>query len=363
MQIDKFNPLDNKMFQVMNEKGEIVDSDNMPEVSDEEIRTLYTIMRKSRVIDEIALSLQRQGRMLTYAPNIGQEAAQVGSAYALKKTDWGVPAFRELGMWLIKGWPVEKILQYWYGNEWGSHMEEDTRLLPVSVPIASHFQHAVGIGMATRFRNEDDVVMAYTGDGGTSQGDFHEALNFAGVYKTPTVFVVQNNQYAISVPRSMQTASENLAMKAIAYGMPGIYVDGNDIFAMLTVSRKAVEYAREHGPVLIEAYTYRMGAHTTSDDPTKYRTDEDVEPWKEKDPILRLERYMLEKGLLKEDEIEPMIEDMREEVMGAYRSIEHTSDTELEDIFAYHYEEMTPQLQEQLDEYKAYLEGAESNGK
>ncbi|MGI6440459.1 MAG: pyruvate dehydrogenase (acetyl-transferring) E1 component subunit alpha [Peptoniphilaceae bacterium] len=363
MQIDKWNPLENEMFQVMNEQGEIVDPDNMPEITEEDIRTLYTTMQKSRVIDEIALSLQRQGRMLTYAPNIGQEAAQVGSAFALRKTDWGVSAFRELGMWLIKGWPVEKILQYWYGNEWGSHMDEDNRLLPVSVPIASQYQHAVGIGMATRLREEDDVAMAYIGDGGTSQGDFHEALNFAGVYKTPTVFVIQNNQYAISVPRKMQTASENLAMKAIAYGIPGIYVDGNDVFAMLTASQKAVSYARETGPVLLEAYTYRMGAHTTSDDPTKYRTDDDVEPWKEKDPIPRLERYMLAEGLLKEDEIEPMIEKMKEEVMDAYRSIENSSDTELEDIFKYQYAEMTPQLTEQLEEYRAFLEGAESNGK
>lgn len=143
-------------------------------------------------------------------------------------------------------------------------------------------------------------------------------------------------------------------MKAIAYGIPGIYVDGNDVFAMLTASQKAVSYARETGPILLEAYTYRMGAHTTSDDPTKYRTDDDVEPWKEKDPILRLERYMLAEGLLKEDEIEPMIEKMKEEVMDAYRSIENSSDTELEDIFKYQYAEMTPQLTEQLEEYRAF---------
>ena len=212
-------------------------------------------------------------------------------------------------------------------------------------------------------REEDDVTMAYTGDGGTSQGDFHEALNFAGVFKTPTVFVVQNNQFAISVPRSKQTASENFAMKAIAYGMPGILVDGNDIFAMLAASRAAVEYARTTGPVLIEAYTYRMGAHTTSDDPTKYRKDEELEPWKEKDPILRLERYMIREGLLKEEEIEPMIEEFEKEVMDAYKRIENDSDTEIEEIFAYHYEEMTPQLKDQLEEYRAYLEGAEANGK
>ena len=200
MQIEKFNPLEDKMIQVMDEHGAIINPDLLPELHDEEILTLYRTMQKTRIMDSIALTLQRQGRMLTYASNLGQEAAQVGSGYALKKTDWAVPAFSELGMWLTKGWSAEKILQYWYGNEWGSHTGEDLRLLPVSVPIASQFQHAVGIGMAARIKKEDDVVMAYVGDGGTSQGDFHESLNFAAVFKTPNVFIIQNNQYAISVP-------------------------------------------------------------------------------------------------------------------------------------------------------------------
>lgn len=361
MHIEKFNPLEDEMIQVMNENGEIVNPDLMPELTDEEVLSLYRTMRQSRVMDTIALSLQRQGRMLTYAPNLGQEAAQVGTGYALKKTDWAVPAFRELGMWLIKGWPMDKIFQYWYGNEWGSHHDEDIRLLPISVPITSHFQHAVGIGMAARFKQEDDVVMAYAGDGGTSQGDFHESLNFAAVYKTPNVFVIQNNHYAISVPLSKQTASKNLAVKALAYGMPGILVDGNDLFAVLAVSRAAVDYARKTGPVLIEAFTFRMGAHTTSDDPTKYRTDEDVNPWKEKDPILRLEKHLMNKGLLKEEDVDAMVEELEKEVMDAYKAIEFTSDTKVEEIFNYHYETITPQLQEQLDEYREYLKGAESD--
>lgn len=363
MLIEKFNPLEDEMIQVLNEEGDIIRPEWMPEISDEEILSLYRTMQKTRAIDSIALSLQRQGRMLTYAANLGQEAAQVGSGYALKKTDWAVPAFRELGMWLTKGWSVDKILQYWYGNEWGSHTGEDLRLLPISVPISSQFQHAVGIGMSIRLKGENDVVMAYTGDGGTSQGDFHEAMNFAGVYRTPNVFVIQNNQYAISVPVVIQTASKNLAMKALAYGMPGILVDGNDLFAVLAVSQQAVAYARETGPVLIEAYTYRMGAHTTSDDPTKYRTDDEVDPWKKKDPLLRVEKYLIKKNLLKQEEIEAMKEALEEEVMEAYRSIEHSSDTEIEEIFSYHYEKMTPQLQDQLDEYRNYLKGAASDGK
>lgn len=217
--------------------------------------------------------------------------------------------------------------------------------------------------MATRFRGEKDVVMTYIGDGGTSEGDFHEALNFAAVFKAPVVFIVQNNQYAISVPRSKQTASENIAMKSVAYGMPGILVDGNDIFAMIAATKKAVEYARDNGPVLIEAYTYRLGAHTTSDDPTKYRTDDEVAEWSKKDPITRLEKYMEEKGLWKEEQLEPLLEELDAEVMKAYEAIEHTSDTKIEEIFQYHYETMTPQLEEQMASYLAYLEGAEQNGK
>lgn len=363
MLIDGYNPLDNKMFQIMNEKSEIVKEEYMPELSDDDLRFLHRTMRLSRVIDNRALSLQRQGRMLTYAPNLGQEATQVGSAFAFRKTDWAAVAFRELGVYLIKGVPIAKSLQYWYGNEWGSHFEEEYHILPVSIPISSQYLHATGIAMATRFRGEDDAVIAYTGDGGTSEGDFHEALNFAAVFKAPIVFVIQNNQYAISVPRSKQTMSENLAMKSVAYGMKGILVDGNDIFAMIQATREALAYAREHGPVLIEAYTYRMGAHTTSDDPTKYRADEEVVEWSEKDPITRLEHYMEHKGLWKEEDLEPLVEELDQEVVKAYQSIEHTSDTEIEDIFKYHYEKMTPQLEEQLASYLEFVEGANRDEK
>ncbi|HHU12392.1 MAG TPA: pyruvate dehydrogenase (acetyl-transferring) E1 component subunit alpha [Clostridiaceae bacterium] len=358
MFIDKFNPLEDDMIQVMDENGNIVNPDFCPDVSDEDILTLYKTMRKARAIDSIALSLQRQGRLLTYASNLGQEAAQVGSGYALKKSDWAVPAFRELGMWLIKGWPVEKIFQYWYGNEWGSHFGEEIRLLPIAVPIASQLQHAVGIGMAARFRGDDDVVMAYSGEGGTSQGDFHEALNFAAVFNTPNVFFIQNNHYAISVPLSRQTASRNIATKALGYGMPGVLVDGNDVFAVLAASREAVQYARESGPVLIEAFTFRMGPHTTSDDPTKYRSDEEVRLWQRKDPIMRLEKYLMKENLMTEDAMKSMTESLEQDVMDAYKSIEHTSDTGIEEIFSYHFENLTPQLKEQLEDYQAFLKGA-----
>src|SRR5699024_9656784 len=173
-----------------------------------------------------------------------------------------VPALRELGAWLVRGVPLKNIYLYWYGNEWGSYMPEGVKVLPISVPIASQYQHAAGIGMANNIKGEKNVVLTYVGDGGTSHGDFHEALNFAAVFKAPVVFIIQNNQYAISVPRSEQTASKTLAQKAIAYGMPGILVDGNDIFAMYSATKEAIDRARNgEGPTLIEAYTYRLGAH------------------------------------------------------------------------------------------------------
>lgn len=358
MRLEDYNPLDNVQYSILDPSGKILKEEDVPGLTDEELMYLYKTMLYTRTIDDKALSYQRQGRMLTYAPNTGQEAAQIGSAYAMEKEDWLVPAFRELGAWLIKGVPLRNIYLYWYGNEWGSYMPEGVRVLPVSVPIASQLQHAVGIGMANNIKGEKNVSVAYVGDGGTSEGDFHEALNFAAVFKAPVVFVIQNNQYAISTRRVVQTASKNLAQKAVAYGMPGILVDGNDILAMYVATKEAIDRARNgEGPTLIEAYTYRLGAHTTSDDPTKYRENEEVEEWRLKDPLLRFKLYLENKGLLTQEWEETTKKELEQEVMSTFESIEDKSDTEIDDIFKYHYEEMTPQLEEQLNEYKSFLKG------
>ena len=358
MRFEDYNPLEDKHYNILDSNGQVITEENIPSFSEGELLYLYRTMLFSRIIDEKTLSYQRQGRMLTYAPNIGQEATQVGSAYAMEKNDWLVPSFRELGAWLVKGVPLKNIFLYWYGNEWGSHMPEGVKALPVSVPIASQLQHATGIGMANNIKGEKDVVVAYVGDGGTSQGDFHEALNFAAVFKAPVVFIIQNNQYAISVPREKQTASKTLAQKAIGYGMPGILVDGNDIFAVYSATKEAVKQARKgEGPTLIEAFTYRLGAHTTSDDPTKYREDEEVEKWKEKDPILRFKKYLQNKGVLTEEWEEKTKKEIEKEVTSTFEEIEDKSDTLVEDIFKYHYETMPPHLEEQLEDYKSFLEG------
>lgn len=358
MRFEDYNPLEEKHYSILNADGEIINEKDLPSLTDDELLYLYKTMLYSRIIDEKALSYQRQGRMLTYAPNIGQEAAQIGSAFAMEKGDFLVPAFRELGAWLIRGVPLKNIYRYWYGNEWGSHMPEDVKVLPVSVPISSQFQHAAGIGMANNIKGEKNVAVAFVGDGGTSHGDFHEALNFAAVFNAPVVFIIQNNQYAISVPRKSQTKSKTLAQKAIAYGIPGIVVDGNDIFAMYSATKEAIDRARNgEGPTLIEAFTYRLGAHTTSDDPTLYRKDEEVEKWWEKDPVARFKKYLLNKNILTEEWEEKTKKELEQEVVSTFEEIERTSDTEIDDIFKYHYATMPPQLEEQLEEYKAFLEG------
>ncbi len=358
MRFEDYNPLENKVYSVLNPKGEVENKDEIPKLSDEELLRIYKLMLFTRIIDDRALSYQRQGRMLTYAPNSGQEAAQIGSAFPMEKDDFLVPAFRELGAWLTRGAPLKNIYLYWYGNEWGSHYPDDVKVLPVSIPIASQMQHAAGIGMANNIKGENNVAVTYVGDGGTSQGDFHEALNFAAVYKAPVVFIIQNNQYAISTPRNIQTMSKNLAQKALAYGMPGIVVDGNDIFAVYNATKEAIDRARNgEGPSLIEAHTYRLGAHTTSDDPTKYRDDEEVKEWEEKNPITRFSLYLKNKGILTDEWEEKTLKELDDEVKNTFEEIEGSSDTEIEDIFKYQYATMTDQLQEQLDEYKAFLEG------
>ncbi len=355
MFLEKFNPLTDEMIQIINPEGEIVSQEWEPNLDKEQLLRMYKTMRFSRIIDEKTLQYQRQGRMLTYAPNLGQEAAQVGSAAAIRQTDWVAPSFRELGVWLYKGAPLENIFLYWFGNEMGMKMPEEVRILPISVPIASQFQHATGLAYAARYRGEDDVAIAYVGDGGTSQGDFHEALNFASVKSTPNVFIIQNNQFAISTRRALQSKTRTMAEKALAYGIPGIQVDGNDVLAMYAVTKEAVERARNgEGPTLIEAYTYRLGAHTTSDDPTVYRDDAEVEEWRKKDPIDRFRKYLIQKGFWSEDEEEAFAKEKADYVKETFEKVEGSGLTPLEDIFDYVYAEKTPILVEQYNERKAY---------
>jgi len=227
----------------------------------------------------------------------------------------------------------------------------------MSVPIASQYLHATGIGYAVKYQKKDEVVYTFCGDGGTSEGDFHEALNFAGVWKVPVIFVVQNNQYAISVPVKMQTASLNMAVKSKAYGIKGLKVDGNDIFAMLAAFRYAHEYARaEQQPVLIEAVTYRKGAHTTSDDPSKYRTTEEEKEWDIKDPLRRMKLFLQKKKLWSDAEEERITEEYRKEIDRQFVETEQSAPYPLEDVFKYTYVEMPQELRDQQIEHEKFLQ-------
>src|SRR3972149_2256409 len=287
-------------LQILNEQGQC-DTALLPPLTDKDIQSLYGWMVISRVFDERALVLQREGRLGTYASILGQEATQVGSAYALTPADWIFPAFREIGVALVRGVPMTHLLAYWSGDERGDQIPQELRYFTVAIPVGTHIPHAVGAAWAAKIKKEPVVIVAYFGDGATSKGDFHEGMNFAGVFKLPIVFICQNNQWAISVPREKQTASKTLAQKAFAYGFEGIQVDGNDIFAVYKTTKNALEKAKQgNGPTLIECFTYRMSDHTTADDASRYRSKDDVERWKDKDPLLRLKLYMEKKGIWKE---------------------------------------------------------------
>ncbi len=352
---EDYHPLKGRMFRILEPDGTLQPGKS-PSVTDQETLALYQKMLFVRLADQRCLSLQRQGRLGTYAPIWGQEACQVGSAWVLKKDDWVFPAFREIGATLMMGIPLKDILLYWMGNEMGSRAPEGINVMPVSIPVGTQTLHAVGAAWAAKLKGDGVVTLVYFGDGATSKGDFHEAMNFAGVFKTPTIFFCQNNQYAISVPRSIQTASKTLAQKAIAYGFGGIQVDGNDLFAVMVATQEAVKKARSgEGPTLIEGVTFRFGPHTTADDPTKYRPEEEIEPWKPLDPLVRLRLYLRSKGLWSEEVEQRFTEEAQMEIDRAVKEAEAVPPPQVDEIFKYVFAEMTPPLKEQLEYLRSVL--------
>jgi pyruvate dehydrogenase E1 component alpha subunit len=323
-----------------------------PDLSPDELRGMYRAMLLGRRLDERMLRLQRQGRIGTFAPIKGQEASQIGSVVTLGPADWMVPSFRETAAMLWRGWPIEKVLLFFAGYLEGSQPAAGQRDLPVTIPVATQLPHAVGLAYAIQYKGERAVVMAYCGDGATSEGDFHEALNFAGVWHVPIVFVVQNNQWAISVPLKKQTHSRTLAQKALAYGFPGVQVDGNDVLAVYAATREAVQRARAgDGPSLVECVTYRLGMHTTADDPSKYRSDEEVRAWERKDPLTRFAAYLEKKNLL-----EPGLEaQVDEEIARGVAAFESVGAADPRGMFDHAYAEPTPLLTEERAELEARL--------
>lgn len=356
-------PSTEKIVQVLDEEGRLVGEE--PSLSKESLLEIYSYMTLVRLLDTRLMNLQRQGRIGFYGVSTGEEAAVIGSGYALKPEDWVFPALRQGGVALMRGMPLSVYIAQCYGNaldvQKGRQMPchyayKAANFVAWSSCIGTQLPHAVGAAWAARFKGDPIVVMAYLGDGASSEGDFHVALNFAGVFKVPVVFFCQNNQWAISVPFSRQTASEGIAVKAQAYGFEGVRVDGNDVLAVYKVAQKAVERAREGGgPTLIEAVTYRLGGHSSSDDPTRYRDPQEVERWQRRDPLIRFRRYLESRGLWSEKKEIQLQEKLHEEISRAIQEAEAAPPPPIETLIEDVYAEPPPRLRKQLAEVKRLL--------
>ncbi len=340
---------------ILDGKGK-VDAALDPNLDAETAIYLYRLMLTARRLDERCINMQRQGRIGTYGPCRGQEAAHCAATICMDPEDWVVHAFREPSSFYHRGWPLETVLKFWGGYEEGCQPPEGVNDLPIAVPIASQLPHAMGIAWGMKLRGDKRAVLCYCGDGGTSEGDFHEAMNFAGVYQLPVIFLIQNNQWAISIPREAQTASETIAQKATAYGFDGLQLDGNDPLAVYVGTREAVDKAKAGGgPTLIEAVTYRLGVHTTADDPTKYRSNEEVKKWEKLDPIPRFLNYLLKKKILNEKSAAKVEEDVLAEVAGAVERFEESRDVDPLDSFDYLFVNTPEEVKQQRDEFAECL--------
>ncbi len=342
-----------EMIQFLDPESKVVNFEGFPKLSDGEVKKIYELMVISRMFDDIALKLQREGRLLTYASFLGQEASQIGSAFALEKEDWFLTSYRDHAVWITRGFPLHMLYQYWAGDERGMKIPDNINALPATIPVGTQIPHAVGVAWANKLQGKKSVAVVYFGDGATSKGDFHEGMNFAGVFQVPCVFLCQNNQWAISVPVERQTASETLAQKAAAYGFEGVLVDGNDVFAVYKATKDAIDKARAgKGPTFIECYTYRLESHTTADDWKRYRDVKEVEEWKKRDPVERLKKYMRKKGLWDEKYEEKILNDAKLKVREATQKFESVEPLKPKDMFKYVYETAPEQIQEQMKDFE-----------
>lgn len=340
---------------ILDEHGE-VDAALDPKLNHDLLLRVYRAMVLTRKLDERMITMQRQGEMGTFAPGRGQEATQIGQVFPLQEQDWFSPSYRSFGAQMWRGWSIEQLMLLWDGYFEGFAPPEGVNDLPFSIVVGSHVPVAVGVGMALKYRKSDAVMLTNFGDGASSEGDVNEALNFAAVFKAPVVFICENNGYAISLPAEQQTAIRSLAHRAPAFGMPGVRVDGNDVLAMIVATEKAVARARAgDGPTLIEAVTFRMEMHTTADDPTVYRRNEEVAAWEKKDPIARIERYMLDQGAMDKKTAAEINIDAQEQVLAARERFRHRAVPNPKEIFDYVYCELTPELAEQKQEYLCKL--------
>ncbi|MEK7145628.1 MAG: pyruvate dehydrogenase (acetyl-transferring) E1 component subunit alpha [Patescibacteria group bacterium] len=347
-----YNPLEKKRLQILSEDGTLNEALRPTELTDEKVIELYRLMSILRAMDQKGSSLQRQGRMGTFASSYGQEASTITSTFALEEKDWVVPAYRQQGALIVRDVPLKNFFLYYKGKESGSHYPEGSRILPVAIPVGSQPLHGAGLGMAAKLKNDPVCAITYFGDGASSEGETLEAMNFAGVFKANTIFFCENNQWAISIPRSKQTAAETIAQKSIAFGFDGIQIDGNDIFAVHAATRAAREKAiNGGGPTLIESFTYRLSDHTSADSAKKYRDPAEVEQWMDKEPLKRTRLYLEGKGLWDQKREDELANEVYNLVERAVADMEAEVASTVDEIFDYTFAELTEPLVDQ----KTYL--------
>jgi pyruvate dehydrogenase E1 component alpha subunit len=349
----------NKVIRALADDG-TVSAEHDPKIGWEDLRFVYRHMVETRLLDERLTALQRQGRIGFHVGCLGEEAAIIGSAFAMRKQDWLFPCYREFGAALMRGLPFQRFIDNMFGNDndtvRGRQMPDHytcrrARFMSISSPVGTQITQGVGFAWAAKLRKEDLATLIYFGDGATSSNDFHSGMNFAGVFKTPSVLFCRNNGWAISVPTERQTASETFAQKGAAYGVPGVRVDGNDLFAVISVVRAAVERAsRGEGPTLIEALTYRMGGHSTNDDPNAYRGSDALAAWADRDPLLRVRRHLEKNGEWSEKQQEELEQGLIERFRSAVSIAESSPRPRLESMFEDVYERPTWNLIEQRAE-------------
>ncbi|MUV36275.1 Pyruvate dehydrogenase (acetyl-transferring) [Lentibacillus sp. JNUCC-1] len=343
-----------EMFQILNEDGKIVNKDDDPNLSDDELKELMKRMVYTRVLDQRSIALNRQGRLGFYAPTAGQEASQLASQFALEADDFILPAYRDVPQIIWHGLPLYQAFLFSRGHFHGNQFPEGVNAISPQIIIGAQYIQAAGVALGIKKRGKKAVAVTYTGDGGTSQGDFYEGINFAGAYNAPALFFVQNNHFAISVPVDKQTAARTLAQKAVAAGIEGIQVDGMDPLAVYAVTKHARERAiNNEGPMLIETVTYRYGPHTMAgDDPTRYRTEDLDNEWEKKDPLVRFRKYLEEKGLWSEDQENEVIDQAKEEIKQAIKKADGYEKQKVTDFIANMHEVLPPNLEEQMEKYK-----------
>ncbi|WP_245347735.1 pyruvate dehydrogenase (acetyl-transferring) E1 component subunit alpha [Oceanobacillus polygoni] len=342
------------MFQILNEDGKIVNKNSMPDLSDEELKELMRRMVYTRILDQRSIALNRQGRLGFYAPTAGQEASQLGSQFALEKEDFILPGYRDVPQLIWQGLPLYQAFLFSKGHFHGNQFPDELHALSPQIIIGAQYVQAAGVALGIKKRGKKNVAITYTGDGGTSQGDFYEGINFAGAYKAPAIFIVQNNRFAISVPVEKQTNAKTLAQKSVAAGIEGIQVDGMDVLAVYAATQAARERAiNGEGPTLIETLTYRFGPHTMSgDDPTRYRTEDMDNEWEKRDPLVRFRKFLESKKLWTEEDENKVIEEAKEDIKKAIKQAEEQPKQKVTDLIGNMFEELPSNLQEQMEIYK-----------